>query len=109
MKIIKHIFFDILRFIEWPTKDDVKSAANQESKWKSYLSLLAIMVYLIMMLFMACCTILMSIVLLMFMVMIIIKCPMISVCIAIIASLPYIAMLFLRYITKEEQKHENKN
>jgi hypothetical protein len=108
MKTIKNMFFGILRFIEWPTKDDFKSAANQESKWESYSSLLAIMVYLIMMLFMVCCTILMSIVILMFMVMLIIKCPMILVCIAIIASLPYIAMLFLRYVTKEKE-NENKN
>lgn len=108
MKTIKNMFFGILRSIDCPTKDDFKSAANKESKWESYLSLLAIIVYLIIMLVMWCCTILMSIVLLMFMVMLIIKCPMILVGIAIITCLPFIAMVFLRYITKEKE-NENKN
>ena len=108
MKTIKNIFFGILRSIDCPTKYDFKSAANQESKWESYLSLLAMTVYLIMMLFMWCCTILMSIAILMIIVISIIKCPMILVCIAIIASLPYIAMVVLRYITKEKE-NENKN
>jgi hypothetical protein len=109
MKTIKNIFFDFLRCMGCPTKDEFKSAANQESKWESYSSLLAMIMHLMIMLFMVCCIILISIAILILMVASIIECPMILVGFVIIVCLPYIAMLFLRYITKKEQKHENKN
>jgi hypothetical protein len=110
MKIIKDIFLFILSEMNC-TKEDFIYATNQESKLELYFTLMY-MICKIIFTFVAVVGLLFSFIcLLMLLLSFIIDYPIMLLPIFIIICLPYIAMLFLNYVTKKEKgnKNENKN
>jgi energy-coupling factor transporter transmembrane protein EcfT len=107
MKILKDIFLFILCEMNC-TKEDFIQAANQESKLESYFTLMYMICKLIIT-FVSIAGLLFFI--LMLVLLSIAYYPIIFLPISVIICLPYIAMLFLNYVTKEEKgnKNENKN
>lgn len=105
MKNLKDIFL----FILWEmncSKEDFIYVANQESKLESYFTLMHMICKLIFT-FVACVGLFLCA--LMLVLSIIIDYPIILVPIFVIICLPYITMLFLKCVTKEEKENKNEN
>lgn len=102
MKIIECILQFILCFMEcpyydnWDFKTTLKEVANQESKLESYISLLAILLYLIIGLIIFFGILIFGLLVIALLIGVIIEFPLIVIGILIIGSLPYVLMLYLR-------------
>jgi hypothetical protein len=102
MKIIEYILSPILFCMGCPYWDGgdfksmLKEVANQESKWESYTSLLAILLCLIIGLFMFSFILIFGLLIIALLIELIIHCPSILISIIVIGSLPYILLLYLR-------------
>jgi hypothetical protein len=110
MEILKYIFLFILDEMNCSKKDFIY-AANQKSKLESYFTLMHMICKLIITFIVSVGLILIILCVLMIVLSIIINYPIILLPIFIIICLPYIVMLFLNRVTKEEKgnKNENKN